>query len=78
MNKLKWSAKGTTLTQRELDKYVKSLTRAGTKQNITAGKRDNRKTLEVTHGLCPCGDCGHKYSYECYKADCQCCSGFCT
>lgn len=78
MNKLGWKAEGTTLTQDELDKYVKSMARPGTSKPVTAGKRNKKEKKIVTAGLCPCDKCSHMYSYECYKADCQCCSGFCT
>ncbi len=29
-------------------------------------------------GQCPCAPCDHDLSYDCYIADCQCCSEVCT
>ena len=34
MNSLKWDAKGTTVTQKELDKYLKSRSRPGTTEDL--------------------------------------------
>jgi hypothetical protein len=94
MNFLNWSAEGTTITQEELDKFVESRSRPGTEEIVSYREDGfhgfkpkkgvkNHGTIEhpkynIIHGLCPCAVCGHKYTIECYKADCQCCSQHCT
>jgi len=72
MNRLGWSAKGTILTQKELDEYVRIRPRAGTKEVISFGskKRNNYEEIEVIHGLCP-NNSGRKYCLECEKIDAQ-------
>lgn len=78
MNKLGWSAKGTTLTQKELDEYVASRPRAGEKEIIQFGNKEHKFYREITHCLCPNDTCDHTYMIECEEVDCPCCRQTCT
>lgn len=39
---------------------------------------DKHITISLRAGACPCGECDHQWMWQCYEADCQCCSGSCT
>jgi len=65
--------------------YLECRTRPGEKKTVLCCHKKDGMDIGVQNGevtliggKCPCSICGHEFMWECYEADCYCCSSVCT